>query len=125
MRERTRMAELYPLKMENPKLVLIISQKYKKLPCRRAKGMQDINKVEKIRYLLADLVSDNESYCDKDIGSYFDYDGVIALLNQVQQRIKETARCLRPADLPENMAWSEKFYDPEEKTSTRIHMTAV
>jgi hypothetical protein len=76
--------------------------------------MQDINKIAEIKQLLESITESNEAYSDADRGIYFDYDSVINLLKTVQEQINDTVRCPRPADLPENMVWSEKFYDSKE-----------
>lgn len=77
--------------------------------------MQDQRKVEGIRCLLQNLTFHNEAYSDKKIGTHFSYDTVIELLKQADETMEGTARNPRPANLPKNIPWSEKFADPEEE----------
>ncbi len=53
------------------------------------------------------------SYEDDKNKIYFDYDGVISLLEQAQALMAESARCPRPDNLPADMAWDERLYNGE------------
>lgn len=77
--------------------------------------MQDEKKINQIKALLGDLTIANGAYSDGKIGTYFDYDKVLGLLYEATNVMTDTARNPRPADLPKDIPWSEKFYDPDEK----------
>lgn len=77
--------------------------------------MQDQSKVEQIRGLLQNLTVTNEDYGDRKMGTYFDYDQVLQQLQQAAELMQHSAHTPRPANLPENVAWSETFADPGEE----------
>ncbi|ADU27923.1 hypothetical protein [Ethanoligenens harbinense] len=75
-----------------------------------------------LQYKLDDLQFQNTACANEKNGTYYDYDGVIALLEQTValleqtvDRQKGTARNPRPANLPNNIAWRETFADPDEE----------
>lgn len=76
---------------------------------------QDKEKIARINELLADLQFQNTACANEKNGTYYDYDGVIALLEQTVDCQKGTARNPRPANLPENIPWSETFADPDDE----------
>ena len=76
--------------------------------------MQDLDKHIQIKELLASPQNTIE-YCESGPHSiYFDYAGVIGLLEQAQTLVTESARCPRPADLPPGLPWSERLYNGDD-----------
>jgi hypothetical protein len=76
--------------------------------------MRDLEKSGQVKWLLEIITNIVES-CEKDFNPiYFDYDGVIGLLEQAQMLVAESARCPCPADLPPELPWCEKLYDSDE-----------
>lgn len=76
--------------------------------------MQNQEKIKEIETLLGDLMAANRIYSDEKIGTHFDYDKVLNLLQEANETMNSTARNPRPADLPKDTPWSEKFYDSEQ-----------
>lgn len=74
--------------------------------------MQNQEKIEKVKDLCFDIIHRNELYVDQDHGTYYDYDKVIGLLEQVVNEM-DLARTPRPSDLPDDIAWSETFWNGE------------
>ncbi|MDR1617366.1 MAG: hypothetical protein LBR98_10300 [Syntrophomonadaceae bacterium] len=70
--------------------------------------------VNQVKWLLETISNAVESYENDTHGIYFDYDGTIGLLEQVKMLVTESARCPRPADLPEYLPWSENLYNGDE-----------
>lgn len=77
-------------------------------------GEQNPEKIQQIYALLDDILATNREFADTKIGTYFNYDSVMAKLQEAQTEMTETARNPRPEDLPEDIPWSEKFADPNE-----------
>lgn len=77
-------------------------------------GEQNPEKIQQIYTLLDDILATNREYANVKNGTYFNYDSVIAKLQEAQTEMTETARNPRPEDLPEDIPWSEKFADPDE-----------
>lgn len=48
-------------------------------------------------------------------GVYFDYDGVIEILEQVQKNLDDSIRYPRPAGLPKECVWDEKPWNEEDE----------
>ena len=76
--------------------------------------MQDQDKIRQVDVLLSDLTSTNQIYSDPKIGTHYDYDRVMKLLQKAAQAMHDTARNPRPDNLPKDMPWSEHFADPDE-----------
>lgn len=67
-----------------------------------------------MKWLLQTITNAVESYENDTHPIYFDYDGAIGLLEQVQILVTESARCPRPTDLPPGMPWSERLAGGDE-----------
>lgn len=76
--------------------------------------MQDLDKSNQVKWLYEIITNAALSYENDTHKIYFDYDGVIGLLEQAQILITESARCPRPENLPPDMPWSERLYDGTE-----------
>lgn len=76
--------------------------------------MQDLEKSDQVKRLCEAIINASESYENATDSIYFDYNSVIALLEQAQTLVAESARCPRPATLPSNMPWSERLYNGDE-----------
>jgi len=76
--------------------------------------MRDLEGNKKIKWYLEIIGNAVTSYENDTHAIYFDYDGVIGLLEQAQMLIVDSARCPRPADLPEHLPWCEKLSDSGE-----------
>ena len=74
---------------------------------------QDIEKIERIESLCQELGENNRIYAATDIKSYFAYDDVIELLERALNNMTNSVRCPRPENIPQNMAWSERFHDSQ------------
>lgn len=83
--------------------------------------MQDLNKVSKISQLLNDIVRRNLLYSDPELKTYFSYDEVVNHLETALSVINETVRNPRPYNLPQNMSWSEKFFDPDNEFNPFVY----
>ena len=83
--------------------------------------MQDLEKSSQVKWLLLTIKLAVESY-ENDLNRiHFDYDGAINLLEQAQMLVTESARCPRPADLPDYLPWCEKLYSGDEIFEPYIH----
>ena len=69
--------------------------------------MKDVEKVKTITTLLGELQMLNTLYAKDGCTVYFDYTGVIELLQKAVSMINESARAERPADLPNDIPWCE------------------
>ena len=76
--------------------------------------MQDLEQSGQVKWWLDIIRNAVESYENDNMKIYFDYKGVIGLLEQAQMLVAESARCPRPADLPDYLEWDEKLYDGDE-----------
>lgn len=83
--------------------------------------MQDQEKVKEVQAMLGDLFETNQIYADEKIGTYYHYDRVLELLHQAKEVMTDTARNPRPANLPKDIPWSEKFYDPDEEFDPYVY----
>lgn len=75
--------------------------------------MQNIEKEKEVRQLCQEII--NISYSSREHKAYFDYDLVIEQLENTKKLIQESERCPKPKDLPKNMIWSERYYNPDEE----------
>lgn len=96
---------------------------------------QDQNRIAEIAALLSsiqesisDLLWTNEAYSNPKVGTVFDYNAVITTLKSAKQtvesakeRIHDSARNPRPANLPKDMPWSERFADPDEDVDPYVY----
>lgn len=71
---------------------------------------------EEITEMLQELIKQHNMYGNGTDGFQYDYDtyAVKVLLKQALQVMEETARCLRPEWLPEDMPWNESMNPVEE-----------
>lgn len=76
--------------------------------------MQNIKKVDRIKELCSDIINLNQMLIEAKYGTYYDYEKVIGLLEQVMEEMSDS-RTPRPADLPEDMAWSEAYWNGEQE----------
>jgi hypothetical protein len=76
--------------------------------------MRDLDKSDQVKWLCKVIANAAESYENDKHPIYFDYDSVIALLEQAQMLVTESARCPRPADLPPGMPWCERLAGGDE-----------
>ena len=76
--------------------------------------MRDLEKSGQIKGLCAAIISVAECYETASDPIYFDYENMIALLEQAQILQEESARCPRPANLPVNIPWCEKLHNGDE-----------
>jgi hypothetical protein len=76
--------------------------------------MRDLEKSGQVKRYLGTIRNTVETYENDNHPLYFDYDGVIGLLEQAQTLVAESARCPRPADLPPGLPWSERLYGGDE-----------
>jgi hypothetical protein len=76
--------------------------------------MRDLEKSGQVKWLCEVISNAAESYENDTHPIYFDYGGVISLLEQAQMLVTESARCPRPENLPSGMPWSERLYDGED-----------
>jgi hypothetical protein len=76
--------------------------------------MRDSEQNGHVKRLLETITNAVESYENDIRPIYFDYDGVIGLLDRAVALVTESARCPRPADLPPELPWSERLYDGDE-----------
>lgn len=83
--------------------------------------MHNQEKVGTIKSLCNEIISDSIQYSDQDMKSYFDYDTVITLLTKSKEVIKQSARCPRPEHLPEELIWSEKYYNENEEMNPYVY----
>ena len=82
--------------------------------------MRDLEKSGQVKWYLEIIGNAVESY-EKDANPiYFDYDGAISLLEQAQMLVTESARCPRPADLPDYLEWDERLYNGDEVSERYI-----
>jgi len=82
--------------------------------------MQDLELSGQVKWYLEIIKNAVESYENDSMKIYFDYDGVIGLLEQAQMLVTESARCPRPADLPDYLEWDEKMYDGDKPSEGYI-----
>jgi len=76
--------------------------------------MRDLEKSGQVKWYL-EIIGNAVTIYENDTNSiYFDYDGVIGLLEQAQMLVVESARCPRPADLPDYLPWCEKLHNGDE-----------
>jgi len=75
--------------------------------------MKDLEKSGYVKWLCGVIASNAESYESDAHEIYFDYDGVIDILDQAKTLIMESARCPRPDSLPMDMAWDERLADSD------------
>lgn len=83
--------------------------------------MHNQEKVDIIKGLCNEIISDSIQYSDQDMKSYFDYDTVITLLTKSKEVIKQSARCPRPEHLPEDLIWSEKYYNENDEVNPYVY----
>lgn len=83
-------------------------------------SVQDLGKSSRIKGLLGETMSTVECYEAENHGIFFDYDGAIGLLEQVQALVAESARCPRPANLPPDIPWCEKLYDGDDSLNPYV-----
>lgn len=76
--------------------------------------MQDQEKIRKIRGLLETMMENNQSYSNSGVGTFYDYDIVLKLLQDASDTMTATVRNPRPCDLPKDIPWRETFADPDE-----------
>jgi len=75
---------------------------------------QNLEKSNHVKWLLEIMTNAVTGYENDTNKIYFDYDGVIGLLEQAQMYLIESVRCPRPTDLPEHLPWCEKMYNGDE-----------
>lgn len=83
---------------------------------------QDLEKSKQVKWYLDIIKRAVEGYENNNHPIYFDYDGVIGLLEQLQIHVIDSARCPRPTDLPDDMPWSDKLYNSEEVFDPYVYL---
>lgn len=73
----------------------------------RDNQMKDKEKIKQVNELCQEINELNTMYQNSEEKFYFDYDGVIELLGKTKERIEISLRCLRPDNLPDDIAWCE------------------
>lgn len=63
-----------------------------------------------------EIIGRNIAFVEGGFGTYYDYDKVIGLLDQVVKEL-DLARTPRPVNLPDDLLWSEAFWNGEEKAN--------
>jgi len=76
--------------------------------------MQDLEKSSQVKWLLETIINAVVSYENDTHKIHFDYDGAIGLLEQAQMLVTESARCPRPADLPDYLPWCERLFSGDD-----------
>ena len=76
--------------------------------------MRNLEKSSQVKRYLETIMNAVDIYENDTYPIYFDYDGVISLLEQTQTLVTESARCPRPAGLPPNIPWREKLVSGDE-----------
>jgi hypothetical protein len=74
---------------------------------------QDKEKIFKIKNQCFEIIERNRLYFENGYGTYYNYNKVIELLEEIKTEL-DHARTPRPDNIPEDMAWSETFYDGED-----------
>lgn len=73
--------------------------------------IQDKEKEQMVLALCNDIINTCKNNATMEYKTYFDYDSAIDLLKQTKEVIEETLCCPRPEKIPEDIPWSERFYD--------------
>lgn len=82
--------------------------------------MQNKDKIRIITNLINEIKSSNNEYSDEIKGIYFDYEGVIELLQSANEMIRKTVRCPKPKNIPEDIPWSESM-DVEDEFDPYVY----
>lgn len=78
--------------------------------------MQNLEKSRQVKWICENIIDTVISYeGNPESKIYFDYDNVLKLLEQAQATTTDTARCLRPENLPPGIPWSERMYSGDEE----------
>lgn len=84
-------------------------------------SIQNLKKVNHIHNLCKEIVDCSKKYSSASLKSYYDYDGVIKLLDKAKEVLEKSARCPPIETLPDNIVWCNKFYDVESEFSIYVY----